>query len=83
MRVLFGFLGLIGGGFIGLWIGVGIGELIATLADISCFEGGCGYFVAAIGLLGILLGAIAGLIAGILFAGRRLRAAKAAAGPTP
>lgn len=53
-------LGFVLGGAAGLGIGLLAGSAIVDWLDVSCFEGGCGYAAAAIGLLGLIIGAIAG-----------------------
>ena len=53
-------LGIVLGGALGLAVGLGGGQLYASATDMSCFEGGCGYFVVFMGLAGIVVGAIAG-----------------------
>jgi hypothetical protein len=55
-------LGFVLGGAAGLGIGLLAGSVIVDWLDVSCFEGGCGYAAVAIGLLGMILGAIAGLV---------------------
>lgn len=59
-------LGLVLGGSAGLGIGLLAGSVIVDWLDVSCFEGGCGYAAAAIGLLGLILGAIGGPIFAVL-----------------
>jgi len=76
MRVLFGILGFLIGGTAGAFAGFGIGEAISTLANISCFEGECGYFVVAVALIGVIIGALLGLVLGLWLASRRLRLTK-------
>lgn len=53
-------LGIVLGGALGLALGLGGGQLYAEATDMSCFEGGCGYFVVFMGLAGIVVGAISG-----------------------
>lgn len=53
-------LGIVLGGALGLALGLGGGQLYAEASDMSCFEGGCGYFVVFMGLAGIVVGAVAG-----------------------
>ncbi|MEJ6781716.1 hypothetical protein [Aminobacter sp. Piv2-1] len=53
-------LGIVLGGALGLAAGLGGGQLYASATDMSCFEGGCGYFVIFMGLAGIIVGALAG-----------------------
>ena len=71
LSVILGFLGLAAGGAIGAVAGFLAGGAIAEIADISCFEGACGYFAAAIGLGGLLVGAIGGCVTAVLVANRR------------
>ena len=47
--------------------------MIAEVTDISCFEGGCGYFAVFIGLAGLVVGAIGGGILGVWLVHRRNR----------
>lgn len=67
-------LGLILGGAAGLGIGLLAGSVIVDWLDVSCFEGGCGYAAAAIGLLGLILGAVGGPIFAVLRTRRGRRA---------
>lgn len=53
-------LGIVLGGALGLALGLGGGQLYAEATDMSCFEGGCGYFVIFMGLGGTVAGAISG-----------------------
>lgn len=55
-------LGLVLGAIAGAVAGFVIGEAIARATEMSCFEGACGYFVALIGLAGVIVGAIGGCI---------------------
>ena len=71
-------LGAILGGIGGLVIGFAVGAMLVEILDVSCFEGGCGYFAAAIGLLGMLLGAVAGAVVAVWRTRRRGRTARAA-----
>lgn len=64
-------LGIVLGGAIGLAVGLGGGQLYASATNISCFEGGCGYFVLFMGLAGIVVGAIAGGIFALWYVLRR------------
>lgn len=64
-------LGVILGGALGAAAGIGIGTVLVEILDISCFEGGCGYFTVLIGLLGLLIGAIAGGVFGAVRVLRR------------
>jgi hypothetical protein len=72
--VLWGILGFVVGGGAGLGGGLLAGSVIVDWLDVSCFEGGCGYAAAAIGLLGLVVGAIGGAIFAIVRV-RRQRAA--------
>lgn len=72
MRVVFWSLaGLLIGGIVGAPVGLGLGALFVDLFSVSCFEGACGYFVAFIGLVGLVVAAIAGAILGAVLARRR------------
>lgn len=53
-------LGIVLGGALGLAVGLGGGQLYASATDMSCFEGGCGYFVVFMGLAGIVVGTMSG-----------------------
>lgn len=64
--ILHALLGLVLGGAAGLGIGLLAGSVIVDWLDVSCFEGGCGYAAAAIGLLGLIIGAIAGPVFAVL-----------------
>lgn len=64
-------LGIVLGAIAGAGIGVVVGQVIAEATQVSCFEGACGYFVAAIGLLGALVGAVAGGIFAVWRVNRR------------
>lgn len=68
-------LGVLVGGAVGAGLGLLIGSVIAEVAEISCFEGGCGYFVVLIGIVGCLVGAIAGGILAVWLTLRRRRLA--------
>jgi hypothetical protein len=59
-------IGGIVGAVIGGIAGFALGALLVDVLDISCFEGGCGYFAVAVGLLLILAGLIVGIIVAIL-----------------
>lgn len=71
--VLVGILGVVLGAVLGFGAGIGLGSVIAEVADISCFEGGCGYFALFIGVGGLLFGAIVGPILAVMLARRRSR----------
>ena len=64
--VIGGFAGAVLGGVAGF----PIGAVLADVLDISCFEGGCGYFAAAIGLLLIAAGFVAGIVVAVVRTGR-------------
>lgn len=66
-------IGAIAGAVIGGVAGFPLGALLADVLDVSCFEGGCGYFAAAIGLLLIVVGFIAGIVVAVLRTGRAAR----------
>ncbi|WP_246696463.1 hypothetical protein [Mesorhizobium sp. SARCC-RB16n] len=66
-------LGIILGAVIGAVGGFVAGSVIADVAEVSCFEGGCGYFAAFIGLAGLVVGAIAGGILAVWLVHRRGR----------
>lgn len=64
--------GLLGAGA-GAAAGLLLGSVLADVLEVSCFEGGCGYFVLMIGLLAALAGFIAGVAAGLWLTGRPAR----------
>jgi hypothetical protein len=66
-------LGIILGAVVGAVGGFLAGSVIADVAQVSCFEGGCGYFAAFIGLAGLVVGAIAGGILAVWLVHRRGR----------
>jgi hypothetical protein len=70
-RLIAAVVGVVLGGGAGAGLGVLVGAGIAEVTDMSCFEGACGYFAAAIGLLGLIAGAVAGGIFGAWWSGRR------------
>lgn len=70
-RVLHGLLGGIAGAVLGGVAGFPFGALLADFLDVSCFEGGCGYFAAAIGLMLVVAGLVAGIVFGVIRSGRR------------
>jgi hypothetical protein len=59
-------VGAIAGAVIGGVAGFPLGALLADVLDISCFEGGCGFFAAGIGLLLIVAGFIVGIVVAVL-----------------
>lgn len=65
--VLFALIGLVLGVVVGAPIGIGVGSVLADVLEVSCFEGGCGYFVVFIGLAGAFLGGLVGIVAGVYF----------------
>ncbi|WP_187969165.1 hypothetical protein [Aquibium microcysteis] len=69
--VLGALLGGVAGAVLGGIVGFPFGAFLAERLGISCFEGGCGYFAAAVGLLLVL----AGFVAGIVAAMKRIRRA--------
>lgn len=69
--VILGLVGFVVGGAVGAFAGFLAGGAIAELASISCFEGGCGYFAAAIAAVGLLVGALGGCAVAVLVANRR------------
>ena len=66
-------LGIILGAAIGAVGGFVAGSVIADVAEVSCFEGGCGYFAAFFGLAGLVVGAIGGGIVAVWLVHRRKR----------
>lgn len=70
-RLIAAVLGVVLGGAAGAVLGFLVGAGIAEVTEMSCFEGACGYFAAAIGLLGLIAGAVAGGIFGAWWSGRR------------
>lgn len=61
------------GAVVGAVAGFALGAGIAEATDISCFEGGCGYFAVFIGLAGLVVGAIGGGVLGVWLVHRRSR----------
>lgn len=59
-KVLLILLGTLVGAVVGAVGGFLAGAGIATVTDMSCFEGACGFFAGAIGLAGLVVGAVAG-----------------------
>lgn len=70
-RLIAAVIGVVLGGGAGTVLGFLIGAGIAEVTEMSCFEGACGYFAAAIGLLGLIAGAVGGGIFGAWWSGRR------------
>ncbi len=66
-------LGIVLGAVVGAVGGFLAGSVIADVAEVSCFEGGCGYFAAFFGLGGLVVGAIAGGILAVWLVHRRRR----------
>lgn len=73
VSILAALLGIILGAVIGAVGGFFAGEGIAEATDMSCFEGGCGYFALFIGLAGLVVGAIGGGIFAVWRVHRRKR----------
>ncbi|MBZ9677450.1 hypothetical protein LB513_17050 [Mesorhizobium sp. ES1-1] len=73
VSVMAALLGIVLGAIVGAVAGFLAGSLIVEVAEISCFEGGCGYFAALIGLVGLVVGAIAGGIIAVWLVHRRRR----------
>lgn len=71
--------GIVVGGAVGFGVGLGGGVAFSELTNMSCFEGACGYFAFFIGLLGLIVGAVAGGILAIWLTLRRRGHASAAA----
>lgn len=69
--VLIALLGMILGGALGFGAGVLLGLALNEVFGISCFEGACGYFAAFMGLVGMVLFAIAGAVILVRLARRR------------
>lgn len=70
-RIILAFLGILGGGFIGFWIGLGIGIAIAEATNMTSFEGASGFFAFFVGLAGVLVGAIIGLVLALYWTRRK------------
>lgn len=68
-------LGLILGAAAGFGVGLGVGLVLSELMNVSCFEGGCGYFVFFIALVGVPFGAVIGLVLALWLVRRRPRTA--------
>ncbi|WP_269930758.1 hypothetical protein [Aminobacter sp. HY435] len=68
-------LGVFVGGAAGAALGLVVGSVISEATDMSCFEGGCGYFAIMVGIVGCLVGAVVGGIFAAWLAARRRRAA--------
>lgn len=66
-------LGAVVGALLLVPAGLLLGSVIAELAEISCFEGGCGYFVVAIGAVGLPVGLVAGAVLAVWLTLRRAR----------
>ena len=73
VSIIAALLGIILGAIIGALVGFFAGSVIADVAKVSCFEGGCGYFAAFIGLAGLVVGAIGGGILAVWLVHRRRR----------
>ena len=72
-------LGVIVGGAVGFGIGLGGGIAFSEFTNMSCFEGACGYFAFFMGLLGLIIGAIAGGILAVWLTLRRREGGQSAA----
>lgn len=68
-------LGFVIGGAAGLGLGLLAGSIMVDIFGISCFEGGCGYAALAVGVLGLIVGAIAGPIVALVLSRRAMRPA--------
>ncbi|WP_167458806.1 DUF2569 domain-containing protein [Mesorhizobium kowhaii] len=73
VSIIAALLGIILGAVIGAVGGFFAGEGIAEATDMSCFEGGCGYFALFIGLAGLVVGAIGGGLFAVWRVHRRIR----------
>ncbi|OBQ59312.1 hypothetical protein EB233_09690 [Mesorhizobium erdmanii] len=73
VSILAALLGIVLGAIVGAVGGFLAGSLIADVAQVSCFEGGCGYFAAFFGLGGLVVGAIGGGILAVWLVHRRKR----------
>lgn len=63
--------GVLAGAAAGAGLGLLVGSVLADVANVSCFEGGCGYFALMIGVVGCLAGAVVGGILAAWLANRR------------
>lgn len=70
-RIILAFLGILLGGFVGFWLGLGIGIAIVEATDMSSFEGQSGFFAFFIALAGVLVGAIIGLVLALYWTRRK------------
>lgn len=68
-----GVIGFVIGAAAGCAIGLLFGSVLAEVLNVSCSEGGCGYFVLFIGAAGLLVGAIAGPIIALWLVRRSFR----------
>lgn len=73
VSVIAAVLGVVLGAAVGGGVGLAAGGLIASVSDMSCFEGACGYFAVFIGLAGLVVGAIAGGVFAVWWVHRRKR----------
>jgi len=71
VSIIAAILGVIVGGTLGFGIGLGAGIAMSEAANMSCFEGACGFFAFFVGLAGILVGAIVGGIFAVRRVNRR------------
>ena len=63
--------GVLAGAVVGAGLGLFFGSVLAEATNVSCFEGGCGYFAVMIGIVGCLVGAVAGGILAAWLVSRR------------
>ncbi|MEP6567666.1 MAG: hypothetical protein ABJB10_21220 [Mesorhizobium sp.] len=73
VSIIAALLGSVLGAALGAGVGFAAGELIASVTDMSCFEGACGYFAVFIGLAGMVVGAITGGLFAVWWVHRRKR----------
>ncbi len=66
-------LGIVLGAAVGGVAGFFAGSVIADVAEMSCFEGACGYFALFIGVAGLIVGAIGGGVFAVWRVHRRKR----------
>ena len=71
MALLSALIGVVLGAALGFGAGLGLGLTIAYLAQVSCFEGYCGYFAVMFALLGAAIVGMAGAIFGVRLARRK------------
>ncbi len=68
--LIFAIGGLVIGTVMGFATGLMLGVALADLFEMSCFEGACGYFAAALALAGALIGGLLLAILGLVVARR-------------